>query len=436
MVTGASSVAARGRGLVTAVGAAGAWITSADGSRFLDGAGGALVNGVGHGQLTALDYVHATTFTTEAVERYATELAAVLPLVDARVFPVSGGSEAAETALKLARAFHVAGGEPDRTVVLSRWGSYHGNTLGALDASGRRRLRQPFEPWLGRFQHLPGVNEYRCPNPDHPDGCGRWHAQVLEARIIEIGEGRVAALVAEPVAGATLAAAVPSDDYWPAVAEVCARHGVLLIADEVMTGFGRTGRWFAGDHWGLSPDIVVCAKGASSGYWPLGVCAARGDVWDRAESRFGPHGFTFSHHPAGAAAGLAVLSLLRSEGLVERSATMGRRLATGLREAIGWHGRVGDIRGSGLMMGIELVEDRETRRPFPPEEQVTERVRRAAFESGLLVYPAGGCAAMMPTDPGGGDAVMLGPPLIINEEELEMIVGRLAAAVVTVLGRR
>ena len=218
----------------------------------------------------------------------------------ARVYPVSGGSEAMETALKLARAYHLARGEPHRTQLLARQGSYHGNSLGALDVSGRAALRAPYLPWLGRTVHLPPVYEYRCPAPDHPSGCGAWHAAQLEQEIVSRGD--VAAFVAESVGGATLGAAVPPDDYWPAIAEVCRRHGVLLIVDEVMAGFGRTGTWFGIDHWGVRPDMIVAGKGASSGYWPLGLCIASKEVHDTVDGCF-VHGFTYSHHAGGAAAG-------------------------------------------------------------------------------------------------------------------------------------
>jgi adenosylmethionine-8-amino-7-oxononanoate aminotransferase len=304
-----------GRRLPTAIRADGVWIEGSDGRRYLDAAGGAIVNGVGHGnrtvidaiaaQLARVDYVHAHSFTTEALENYAGAVSAVAPLSDPKVFPVSGGSEAAETAIKLARTYHLARGEPERTMVLARRGSYHGNTLGALDASGRVSLRAGYEPWLGRFDHLPAANEYRCPNPSHPSACGAWHAGRLEAAIERIGSHRVAAFIAEPIVGATLGAVEPPEDYWPAVAEVCRRHGVLVIADEVMTGFGRTGRWFAIEHWDTRPDILIAGKGAGSGYWPLGLCIASSEVWATAAPGF-HHGFTYSHHPVGAAAGSAV----------------------------------------------------------------------------------------------------------------------------------
>ena len=245
-------------------------------------------------------------FTTGALERYADEVASLLPVDDARLYPVSGGSEAVETALKLARAYHLARGEPSRFVVIARRSAYHGNTLGALDASGKEPLRKPYTPWLGRFLHAPAAYEYRCENPTHPDACGAWHAGELERMISQASEHSVAAFIAEPVAGATLGAAVPCEDYWPSVVEVCRRHGVLVIADEVMTGMGRTGRWFGCDHWGVRPDILTAGKGTTSGYVPFGFAAASGEVFDAVSTTGFVHGFTWSHNGLGAAAAEAV----------------------------------------------------------------------------------------------------------------------------------
>jgi adenosylmethionine-8-amino-7-oxononanoate aminotransferase len=421
---GTSPIAVRGHG---------AWIHDAEDNRYLDAAGGAIVVNVGHGdaeiaaalasQAGRLSYVHASAFTTGAVEAYADELAPLLPVDDPRIYPVSGGSEATETALKLARAYHLATGHPERERVIGRWGSYHGNTLGALDASGRGPLRAPYEPWLGRFEHVPAVYEYRCPNPDHPRRCGEWHADELDRVIRELGPESVAAFIAEPVVGATLAAAVPPDDYWAAVRRVCDRHGVLLIADEVMTGFGRTGAWFGIDHWGVRPDILVAAKGASGGYWPFGLCVASGRIHETVAKRGFVHGFTYSHHPAGAAVARVVLRRLRERNLVEASRSKGELMLKWLRAAIGDHSIVGDVRGLGLMIGIELVRDRDEKTPFPRKERMTERVVQAAFERRLLLYPSTGCV-----DGTVGDAIMLGPPFVITEAEIAEVVERLTAA--------
>ncbi len=259
-----------------AIEASGSTIRTADGREYLDAAGGAIVVNVGHGrreiaaamadQAGRLAYAHGSAFTTEPLEAYAREVGVHLPIDDPAIYPVSGGSEAIETALKLARAYHLARGEPDRLIVFARWGSYHGNTLGALDLSGRKPLRRPYEGWLGRFRHVSAAYPYRAGLPGADAlGTATELAEELDRAFEAAGPGTVAAFVAEPIVGATLAAAVPPDGYWPAIAEVCRSHGVLLIADEVMTGFGRTGRWFALDHWGVRPDILVAAKGASSG---------------------------------------------------------------------------------------------------------------------------------------------------------------------------
>ena len=278
--------------------------------------------------------------------------------------------------------------------------------------------------------HVPAAYEYRCPNPSHPDGCGTWHAEQLDAAIRAAGSETVVCFIAEPVAGATLGAAVPPDGYWPAIAEVCRTHGVLLIADEVMTGFGRTGAWFGSDHWDVQPDILIAAKGASSGYWPFGFAAASGEVFDTITGA-GPfvHGFTHSHAAPGAAVALAVLRKLRTDGLVEASRVKGERLLKELTATLGSHPNVGDIRGLGLMIGVEFVADRETRQPFPRAERVTERLVAACKEDGLLLYSSTGLAGG--TD---GDLLMFGPPFVITDKELSEAVAKTAAAVARVLG--
>ena len=422
------------RDLPTAVSAEGAWITDADGTRYLDGSGGAIVVNVGHGvasviaaigeQLERTQYVHPTAFTTRAVEAYAEEVAAILPMDDARIFPVSGGSEAVETALKMARAYHLAKGQAGRSIVIARRSSYHGNTLGALDASGKAPLRKPYTPWLGRCLHVSAAYEFRCENPQHPHGCGAWQAAELEKMITSYGEDTIAAFIAEPIAGATLGAAVPADDYWPAIAEVCERHDVVLIADEVMTGFGRTGRWFGMDHWDIRPDILTAGKGTTGGYVPFGFAAASGRVHETIAA--GPgfvHGFTWSHNALGAAAGLAVLGELKA-GLVDRSRELGARLLDGLRDALSDAPTVGDVRGLGLMIGIELVRDRETNEPFARSATVAERILQAARESGLLLYSSTGHV-----DGTSGDLVMLGPPFSISDDDATLLLERTTAAV-------
>ena len=410
---------------IVAVRASGSEIWDADGRRYLDAAGGAVVVNVGHGrasvtaamseQATRLSYAHGSAFTTEPVEVYAAAVAPHLPMESPAIYPVSGGSEAVESALKLIRAYHLARREPDRLIVFARWGSYHGNTLGALDLSGRRPLRRPYEPWLGRFRHLSAAYPYRAGLPGASAlGNAAELAAELERAILAAEPGSVAAFIAEPIVGATLGAVEPPPDYWPAIAEVCRRHGVLLVADEVMTGFGRTGRWFAMDHWGIRPDILVAAKGATSGYWPFGFAAASGPVFDTVTERGGfVHGFTYSHSPVGAAVALEVLGILEREALVSRTAVQGDRLLEELTRRLANHPNVGEIRGRGLMVGLELVADRETRAPFDRSLTIAERVVRSARDHGLLVYSGSGNANGV-----DGDVLLLGPPFTISDEEI------------------
>jgi adenosylmethionine-8-amino-7-oxononanoate aminotransferase len=428
-----SALFSRGSGLPVVERAHGCWVTDRDGNQYLDGASGALVVNIGHddsrvtsairGQLDAVSYVHPTAFNSEVVAAYGEALAARLPMESPSIYPVSGGSEAVETALKAARAFHIANGEPGRSVVIGRDLSYHGNTIGALDVSGRVRLREPYLPWLGNAGRVPGVLEYRCPNPAHPDRCGWWHATMLDAEIEKLGPERVAAFIAEPVGGAASGAAVPPDGYWDEVAGVCRRHGVLMIVDEVMTGFGRTGSWFASEHFGLQPDILTMAKGASSGYWPLGVTAFSGPVTAALTEAGFINGFTYSHHIVGAAAGTAVIKRMDQLGLVDRARKMGPRLEEALHRAASNHPYVGDIRGIGFLWAIELVSDRDSKTPFPESDGTAIRLSELARENGLLLYPSTGSAGG-----GSGDLVMIGPPLIAREEDIQILGERLHRA--------
>ena len=419
-----------------AVEAHGSTIVDADGREYLDAAGGAIVVNVGHGrreiadvaaeQAARLAYAHGSAFTTEPLERYAVEVGRHLPVTDAAIYPVSGGSEAIETALKLARATQIARGEPERWIVFARWGSYHGNTLGALDLSGRRPLRRPYEGWLGRFRHVSAAYPYRGGLPGSQAlATTEELADELDRAITAAGPGTVAAFVGEPIVGATLGAVEPPPGYWPAIAEVCRHHGVLLIADEVMTGFGRTGAWFGMDHVGVRPDMLVAAKGATSGYWPFGFVAASGEIHDAVTGAGSfVHGFTYSHQPVAAAVAREVLRILEAESLVEASAVKGERLLSLLRERLADHPAVGDIRGRGLMTGVELVRDRETKAAFPRAAKLVETVVRTARERGLLLYSGTGNA-----DGVDGDIVLLGPPFVITDAELVRIADGLAEAV-------
>jgi adenosylmethionine-8-amino-7-oxononanoate aminotransferase len=423
----------RGVDLTSVERAQGCWITDTRGKSYLDAASGALVVNIGHGdsrvtaaiqrQMAAVSYVHPSAFTSEIAERYATALSPLLPMHDVSVFPVSGGSEAVETALKAARAFHLAMGETDRSIVIGRELSYHGNTRGALDVSGREALREPYLPWLDQAGRVPGVLEYRCPNPTHPDRCAEWHAKRLDETIVRLGPSRVAAFIAEPIGGAASGAAAPPEGYWDAIRKVGDEHGVLIIADEVMTGFGRTGRWFGSEHYGLEPDIMTLAKGAASGYFPLGVCAMAGHIAAPLLEGGFTHGLTFSHHPVGAAAGLAVLHRLEELRLPDAAAIKGEHLNRSLQRAIGDHPFVGDIRGVGLLLAVELVSDRRAKTPFPRSRRMAERLTLLSKDKGLLVYPSSGCAGN-----GMGDLVLVGPPLTVSDGEVEEIAKRIGEA--------
>jgi adenosylmethionine-8-amino-7-oxononanoate aminotransferase len=418
-----------------AVEAHGSTIIDAEGREYLDAAGGAIVVNVGHGrreiaaviadQAARLAYAHGSAFTTEPLERYAAEVGPHLPVRDPAIYPVSGGSEAMETALKLARATQIARGESDRMIVFARWGSYHGNTLGALDLSGRKPLRRPYEGWLGRFRHVSAAYPYRGEEPGSQAlGTTQALTDELDRAFSSAEPGTVCAFVGEPIVGATLGAVAPPEGYWTAIADVCRHHGVLLIADEVMTGFGRTGTWFGMDHYGVRPDILVAAKGATSGYWPFGFVAASGEVFDAVIAGGGfVHGFTYSHQPAAAAVAREVLRILEAESLVEASAVKGERLKALLADRLGDHPAVGDIRGRGLMVGVELVRDRETHEAWPRAMKLTESVVRIARERGLLLYSGTGNANGV-----DGDVILLGPPFVITDDELVRIADGLAEA--------
>lgn len=408
----------------------GIYLYDESGKRYLDGSGGPLVVNVGHGrteiveamakQAQAAAYVHAMMFTSDVIEQYAAELAAVVPLPAPRFYFLSSGSEVVEGAIKLARQIQMARGQGSRHLIIGRSQSYHGMTFGALAVSGRPGLRSPYLPMLHDMPHIQPPYPYR-----HP-ATGAELASRLEETILACGPDNVAAFLAEPISGASLGAAEPPADYWPCVRQICDRYGVLLIADEVLVGMGRTGKWWALEHWGVTPDILVTSKGAAGGYFPLGFIAAKGEDVEQLRLALGDfnHGGTFSHHAVGAAAGLATLRILQEEKLVENAAAMGQYLGAKLREALLEHPYVGDIRGRGLFWGIELVADRETAAPFPAKEKVARRLWQRAFELGLIIYYSQGCA-----DGINGDIIMLGPPLIINEAQIDEMVTVLNTAV-------
>src|SRR5262245_54873308 len=409
---------ARGSGVV---------LHDTNGKRYLDGPGGAVVVNIGHGrgevasamalQAGSVAYVHGTHFTTGVLEEYARRLAAHTPGDCNRLYLVSGGSEANETAVKLARAYHLANGQPSRHRVIRRSISYHGNTLATLALSGRPNLQAPYRPLLQATPETPAPFCYHCPLQKSYPACGVACVDELEAAILGLGPETVSAYLAEPILGASAGAAVPPEDYARRAREICTRHGVLYIDDEVMCGFGRTGRWFAIEWSGVLPDIVTCGKGMSGGYMPVGgVLAIEVSVAALAKAGGFTHGFTFSHNPVTAAACLKTLEILEQERLVERAGALGKRLLDRLG-ALRGRPHVGDVRGRGLMTSVELVADKEARRPFPRAERRAEAVALRCFEKGLVAYPGGGCANG--TD---GDLVMLAPPFVVSEAQLEEMV--------------
>jgi adenosylmethionine-8-amino-7-oxononanoate aminotransferase len=416
----------------------GCYIWTADGRRILDAAGGAAVVSIGHGvvavgaamarQAARLGFVHTSQFHTGAAERLAQRLLALAPAPfqdGGKVYFTSGGSEATETALKLARKYHLERGQPQRVRMVARWQSYHGATLGAMAVSGNTRRRAPYLPLLPDWGHIAPCYCYRCPlGLQYPD-CRVACADELEKFAANAGAETIAAFLFEPVVGATLGAVVPPDGYPQRLAEICKQRGILLIADEVMTGMGRTGAPFAVEHWGVVPDMILVGKGVASGYAPLGAVIVAPHVAESVARGSGvfEHGFTYQSHPVVMAAGLAVLDTLEQNGLFDRVTPMGEELRRALQPLCD-SPVVGDIRGRGLLLGIEFVRDRATRQPFPPEAKFAERVRQAAFELGVSVYPVQGCA-----DGNAGDLILLAPPFIITEAEIKEIAQTLQTAV-------
>lgn len=417
----------------------GVYLWDASGRRYIDGSGGAAVVNVGHGvteiaqamaeQATALAYAHGTMFTTAALEIHGERLAALVPVPEPRFYYMASGSEAVETAIKFVRQVQVARGEPAREVIISRWGSYHGATMGALAVTGKPGMRTLFAPLFRDQPHIPPPYCYRCPFGATYPACDLACAQALESEILRQGAGRVAAFIAESVGGATLGAVVPPEEYWPRIAQICDRYDVLLIDDEVMAGFGRTGRWFAIDHFGVRPDVMTMGKGVTGGYFPLSVTAVRDEDVEAVGRVHGDfvHGGTFSHHAVGGAVALATLRVLEQRDLVAAAATRGAYLGRRLNEMLGMIACVGDVRGLGMLWGVEFVADRETKAPFPPEVRFGRRVGDLAFERGVIFYPGHGSV-----DGVRGDHVLVAPPFVITEGEIDELVDVLRGVVLDV----
>jgi adenosylmethionine-8-amino-7-oxononanoate aminotransferase len=419
-----------------AVGGAGCYLYDETGKAYLDGSGGAAVSCLGHGdaeilaamraQSERLAFAHTGFFTSEPAEALADLLIAHAPGEIDRVYLVSGGSEATEAAIKLARQYFVETGQPQRRHLIARRQSYHGNTLGALAAGGNAWRRQPFAPLLIEVSHIAPCYAYLLQADDEsPEAYGLRAAQELEDEILRLGPENVMAFMAEPVVGATLGAVPAVTGYFRRIREICDRYGVLLILDEVMCGMGRTGHLFACEAEGIAPDILCIAKGLGAGYQPIGAMLCTSAIHEAIAqgSGFFQHGHTYLGHPVAAATGHAVVSKLLRDGLAERAARMGDSLRQALETAFGQHPRIGDIRGRGLFMGLEIVADRDSKAPFDPGLGLAGRVKAAAFEAGLICYPMAGTR-----DGRAGDHVLLAPPFIISEDQLGELTDKLGRA--------
>jgi adenosylmethionine-8-amino-7-oxononanoate aminotransferase len=423
--------------LPVVAGGEGVWLIDAEGRRYLDACGGAAVSSLGHSneavraamkrQIDAVAWAHTSFFTSEPAEQLAELLAARAPDGIERAYLVSGGSEALEAALKLARQYFVETGEPQRVNFIGRWQSYHGNTLGALAAGGNRWRRDPFEPLLAtNMHHVAPCHYWRWGEDGESEArYGARLAAEFEAMIEALGPETVIGFIAEPVVGATMGAVPAVAGYFARIREICDKYGILLILDEVMCGCGRTGTYFASEAEKVAPDIVCIAKGLGAGYQPTGAMLCTETIHEaiRAGSGHFQHGHTFMGHPVAAAASVAVIGEIDRLDLLARVHSTGGKLRRALDERFGHHPFVGDIRGKGLMLGLELVADRETKQPFDPADRIAARLKRAAMHSGLMCYPNGGTV-----DGRFGDHVLLAPPFILEDSHIEMIVDRLAAA--------
>jgi adenosylmethionine-8-amino-7-oxononanoate aminotransferase len=417
--------------------AEGCFVYTTEGRRYLDASGGAAVVTIGHGveqvaramaeQASRLAYVHSSQFHIGVVERLAQRILALAPhgmRRNGRVFFTSGGSEATETAIKLARQYWLERGNQKRMRVIARRQSYHGSTLGALSVSGDVRRREPFAPLLAEWGHIAPCFCYRCPFDLQYPECNVDCADDLERLLARDGHDDVAAFIFEPVSGATLGAVVPPEGYVQRLAEICRRHQILFIADEIMTGMGRTGKPFAVEHWGVVPDMILVGKGVASGYAPLGAVIAAGHVAEAIARGSGSflHGFTYNSHPVSAAAGNAVLDYIERENLFARVEPAGQELSAAL-ERLKRFSIVGDVRGLGLLWAVELVRDTKTREPFPPDARIAARVAEDAIESGVLTYPIQGCV-----DGHRGDHILLAPPFTITSGMIQTLASALEHA--------
>ena len=415
----------------------GCYIIDEHGKRYFDGSGGAAVSCLGHSnekvraavreQVDQLEFAHTGFFTSPVAETLADKLIAHAPPGIDRVYLVSGGSEAVEAAIKLARQYYMEIGQPQRQHVIARRQSYHGNTLGALAAGGNEWRRAQFAPLLVPTTHISPCYAYRGQADDEtPEQYGLRVANELETEIKRLGTDTVMAFIAEPVVGATLGAVPAVPGYFKRIREICDQYGVLLILDDVMCGMGRTGYLYACEHDGISADIITIAKGLGAGYQPIGALLASKKIYEAISngSGFFQHGHTYLGHPVAAAAANAVIDILTAPGMMQRVTTQGDKLKAALEAEFGQHPNVGDIRGRGLFLGVELVQDRATKATFDPARKLHASIKAHAFEHGLICYPMGGTI-----DGKHGDHVLLAPPFIMEDDQIDEVVGKLSQAI-------
>ncbi|PCK77182.1 aspartate aminotransferase family protein [Rhizobium sophoriradicis] len=426
-----------GTKLPTAVTGQGIYITDSEGRSYIDGSGGAAVSCLGHNHPEVLDamkaqmgrisYAHTSFFTTDIAERLAEQLVALAPKGLDYVYLVSGGSEAVEAALKLARQYFVEIGQPQRRHIIARRQSYHGNTIGALATGGNAWRREQFKPILPETHHVSPCYAYRdMQEGESLEAYAERLAAELEAKVIELGADKVMAFVAEPVVGATLGAVGPVADYFARVRKICDKYGILLILDEVMCGMGRTGTIFAVEQEGIVPDLVTIAKGLGGGYQPIGAVMLSNKIYRAFADGSGlfQHGHTYIGHPIAAAAASRVIEILTRPEMMANVVKMGERLQAGLDATLGQSPYVGDIRGRGLFRGIEIVADKDTKQPFDPARKINSRIKMEAMHRGLMCYPMRGTI-----DGIHGDHVLLAPPYIIRPDQIDLIVERLGDAI-------
>jgi len=415
----------------------GPWLFDANGKKYLDGCGGAAVSCLGHSakpvleavkkQLDEIAYAHTSFFSSEPAEKLADKLIEYAPDNMERVYFVSGGSEATESAIKLARQYFLEIGQPQRKHIIARKQSYHGNTLGALSAGGNMWRKAQFEPLMvPSMVHIDACHYWRFAEPGETEfDYGQRVANQLEEMILHLGEGSVAAFIAEPIVGATMGAVEPVEGYYDRIQEICKKYGVHLIMDEVMVGCGRTGDFFASSHYNVKPDMICIAKGIAAGIQPLAAMICSGDIYAAIKdgSGFFQHGHTYMAHPAACAAGLAVIAEIEDKRLLDRVKVLGAKLEAGLHKAFGQHPFVGDIRGKGLFWGLSLSLIGKRKLQFDPSLGIAAKAKKAAFEEGLMIYPMGGTI-----DGKSGDHILLAPPFIYEDHHIDELIERLSSA--------